>query len=251
MLQSSCRYQVWNRKMLVLIHIWIAVSLYTLFHPTTHSFWQKIDDVTFQALNQTLSWGKGWQIFWALANHKIADWVEDIVILIFFWLYIRSGSKEEKTYRISQMLLMIFISAFVIFFVNKTLLRDNVDIIRLSPTLVTANSIKLSEHITWLKIKDGSNRSFPGDHATTALLFGLTFVFLGSKKLKTLAALYAIFLCLPRMILGAHWVTDVLIGSGAIVLFFLSWLYFTPLSHKLCSRIASIFNKQSIHTVEF
>jgi membrane-associated phospholipid phosphatase len=38
---------------------------------------------------------------------------------------------------------------------------------------------------------------------------------------------------MPRLITGAHWLSDVLVGSGGIVLFFLSIAFCTPLANSL------------------
>lgn len=228
-------------KTLIFTHLWIIISLVTLFHPNTHFIWDTVDRAIFTTLNSSLSWGKPWQVFWALGNHKMADWVEDVVILAFCFSYVKSAARHERLFRTSQMIFMVLYSALIIFFINKVVIRDIVNITRYSPTLVIENSIKLSDHINWLKIKDGSSKSFPGDHATTAQLFGLTFVLLGTKTQKIFAALYAVFLCLPRMILGAHWFTDIFIGSGAIVLFFMSWMYCTPLAYLASSAMQKFF----------
>lgn len=237
----------WHLKPLLLMHILIALGIATLFSPLTQGFWQTIDMFIFKSLNGTLEWGRPWQVFWALANHKLADWVEDIVILMVSAIYIKGAVKGQRLYRASQVAFLILYSALLIFFINKTIFREWVQILRDSPTLVVDSSIKLSEHISWLKIKDGSSKSFPGDHATTALIFGAAFAYLGSKKIKIFAICYALFLCLPRMILGAHWFSDVVIGSGSIVAFFLMWAFCTPLAHqatKIIERALALFKKR-------
>jgi membrane-associated phospholipid phosphatase len=222
----------WKLQKIFSIQFIIILALCTFFSPLTHPFWEKIDIFVFKMINSTLAWGHGWQTFWAMANHKMADWVEDVVILIFAVLYVRSGKKEERLYRTSQILFFLLYSAFIIFFVNKAIIRDTISINRDSPSLIVRETIKLSDHISWLKIKDESHKSFPGDHATTALLFGSTFIYLGSKTMKLCAAIYMVFLILPRMILGAHWLSDVVVGSGSIVMFFLTWAYLSPLAHR-------------------
>ncbi|MCX6991212.1 MAG: phosphatase PAP2 family protein [Chlamydiae bacterium] len=239
----------WRLKPLIVTHLLIAAGFITLFSPLTHGFWQAIDLFFFKMLNTTLEWGRPWQVLWAIANHKYADWIEDLVIIIFSYMYIRSGLKEQKLYRISQILFILFYSAFIIAFVNKTVFHDWIRISRDSPTLVVDSCIKLSEHISWLKIKDGSTKSFPGDHATTAIIFGATFIYLGSRKMKICASIYAVFLCLPRMILGAHWLTDVIIGSGSIALFFLMWAVCSPLSNRCIKAIENfllLFKKKNL-----
>jgi membrane-associated phospholipid phosphatase len=110
----------------------------------------------------------------------------------------------------------------------------------LSPTMVIDDSIRLSKEIPWMKIKDGSSKSFPGDHGTTALLFAASFSYLAGWRLGILASFYAAFLCMPRLITGAHWLSDVLVGSGTITMIFLSWAFCTPLFSRFtdgCQRL--------------
>ena len=239
----------WKAKPLLITHLLIALGFITLFSPLTHGFWQAIDLFFFNVLNKTLEWGRPWQVLWALANHKAADWVEDLVFLIFSYMYIRAGLKGKKLHRTSQMLFIFLYSAICIVIVNKMIFHDWIDISRDSPTLVVDSSIKLSEHIPWLKIKDSSTKSFPGDHAATALIFGATFIYLGTRKMKIWAAIYTIFLCLPRMIVGAHWLTDIIIGSGSIVMFCVMWAICSPLSNRCIKAIESflhLFKKKSL-----
>ncbi|MBM3207558.1 MAG: phosphatase PAP2 family protein [Chlamydiae bacterium] len=241
-LQADKFSKEWNFQKIFSIQLVIAFALCTFFSPLTHHFWEAVDIFIFKTINSTLAWGHGWQTFWAMANHKMADWIEDVVILAFAVIYVRSGQKEERLYRSSQILFFVIYSAFIIFFVNKTLIRDYLSINRDSPSLIVRETIKLSEHISWLKIKDESHKSFPGDHATTALLFGSTFIYLGSKKMKICAGIYMVFLILPRMILGAHWFSDVVVGSGSIVFFFLAWAYLSPLAYIISKGFARFFS---------
>ena len=114
-------------------------------------------------------------------------------------------------------------------------------IYRDSPTLVVENCVRLSEKISWMRIKDDSNKCFPADHATTAILFAATYAFYAGRRLGTAACAYAVFLCMPRMIVGAHWLSDVIIGSGSIALVLLSWAFCTPM-HVFCiEKIETFF----------
>jgi membrane-associated phospholipid phosphatase len=90
-----------------------------------------------------------------------------------------------------------------------------------------------------MSIKDGSSKSFPGDHGTTALLFAASFTYLAGWRLGLLACFYAAFLCLPRLITGAHWLSDIVVGSGSITLFFMAWAIYTP----LFKRVTELFSK--------
>jgi Kdo2-lipid A phosphotransferase len=98
-----------------------------------------------------------------------------------------------------------------------------------------------------MSTKDDSSKSFPGDHGTTALLFAASFSYLAGWRLGLLASLYAAFLCMPRLITGAHWLSDVIVGSGTITILFLSWAFCTPLFVKftdMCERFFIWIGKQ-------
>lgn len=231
----------WKLKMLLLCHVLVAILLTTLFLPATKGFWEVIDVAFFKLVNGSLEGRPNWQIFWALANHKLADWVEDLCVLIFFVIYVRQAHKALRPRRIAELLFCVLYIGAIIYFVNRMLFRENLSIPRLSPTLVVDSSVRLSEHISWLHIKDDSSKSFPGDHGTTALLFAASFSYLAGWRLGILASLYAAFLCMPRLITGAHWFSDVIVGSGSITILFLGWAFCTPLFQTCVNKMERFF----------
>lgn len=231
--------KMWKLKLLLLWHIIAALLFASLFWPLTKEYWDVIDVAFFKWINSSLRDRPSWQLFWALANHKLADWIEDLCVLCFFIVYVKRAHKTLRAYRISQLLFCVFYIGAIIYFINRMLFRETLNIPRLSPTLVVDESVHLSDEITWMSIKDDSSKSFPGDHGTTALLFAASFSYLAGWRLGILAALYAAFLCMPRLITGAHWLSDVLVGSGTITIVFLSWAFCTP----LCERISTLFER--------
>ncbi|MBS0619936.1 MAG: phosphatase PAP2 family protein [Verrucomicrobia bacterium] len=237
--------RTWNLRVLLLCHILAAILLTTLFWPVTHGFWEMIDVAFFKWVNGSLANRPNWQLFWALANHKYADWLEDIVILCFFITYVRSATKGLQRRRIAELLFCVLYIAAIIFFVNRVLFRENLSIPRLSPTLVVEDSVRLSREIPWFSIKDDSSKSFPGDHGTTAILFAASFSCLAGWRLGILASLYAAFLCMPRLITGAHWFSDVVVGSGSIALLFLSWAFCSPLFTRCTDFFTRLFRRGS------
>jgi membrane-associated phospholipid phosphatase len=236
---SSPLERQWKLQVLLLCHLIAAFLIFTLFSPLTQKYWEVIDIAFFKAINGTLEGRPLWQHFWAFANHKYADWVEDLCVLAFFITYVRQAGKGFRARRIANLLFAVIYIAAIIYFVNRILFREHLSIPRLSPTLVVDDSVRLSNEIPWLSIKDDSSKSFPGDHGTTALLFGAIFSYLAGWRLGIFASLYAAFLCLPRLITGAHWLSDVIVGSGSITLLCLSWVYCTPFAE----RISACFEK--------
>jgi Kdo2-lipid A phosphotransferase len=227
----------WRLDLLLLFHVLIALLFTSLFSPAISSIWKVFDIPFFETLNNTLRDRPNWQVFWALANHRLADWVEDVFILGFFTIYILRSPKERRLRCIAELIFTALIILVTILFINRGLFKDLLTIPRESPTRDFPFSIHLSEEISWLSIKDDSSRSFPADHATTAILFASLYWFFAGKRYGLFACLYAAFLCMPRLITGAHWLSDIVVGSGSIVLFILGWTLCTPLHNWVLDLI--------------
>lgn len=223
----------WNLSLLLLCHVIAALLFSSLFWPLTASYWEKIDIGFFQMLNGSLKGRPNWQIFWALANHKLADWVEDLFILGFCIAHVKSSPKGKRARSIAELVFMVLLIAAIILLVNRIFFREVVSIPRESPTKALDNPFLLSHAVPWIHTKVRASTCFPADHATTALLFAAIYSHFAKWRLRVLSCLYAVFLCLPRLIAGAHWLSDVLVGSGAILLVGLSLAFCTPF-HTLC-----------------
>lgn len=237
----------WKFKRLIVIHLILTCALLVFFYfrkPLDY-----LDTKTFLFLNGTLHKNLFFQSFWILLNHKAADWVGDGMMLTLFMIYICS-KKKGRMIRVAEFILTTLCLVTVILFVNTYLFRHPLRFKRESPTLICKNSHRISKEVKWIKIKDSSKHSFPGDHATTALTFALFFVYFTRFPLNCFGIAYGIIMSLPRIILGAHWLSDVLIGSFSIALLFFSWIEFTPFHTYFVKRFCSlmVYLKRKIHT---
>ncbi len=221
----------WNLRNLLICHGIILLMIGSFCFAPTHQCWDWLNVTVFKCLNHSLEGRPLWQLFWALANHKLADWVADLFFLGFFTASVLATPREFRWRQVARFLFCILYAACIIFVFNELLFRKYLKIAHPSPTVVVPDSIRLSHEITWLKVKDSAKQSFPGDHGTTAILFAVSYMFFSGRRLGLWGCLYAIFLCLPRMVTGAHWFSDIVIGSGSIVLFTLGWAFCTPFSH--------------------
>lgn len=221
--------QTWRVKSLLICHGLALFLVASLLLPLTSSLWEWSDRHFFTWVNASLDQHPHWQVFWACANHKWADWIEDLVILLFFAVCVKHTRQGLKKKKVAEILFFTLYGACIIYVINQLLFRENFPIARASPSLVIEGAIRLSQEITWMAIKDKSLNSFPGDHATTALLFASSLSYLGGWRKAIWGWCYAAFLCMPRLITGAHWLSDILVGSGAILLITLSWALCTPL----------------------
>jgi Kdo2-lipid A phosphotransferase len=233
----------WNLKALLAGHLLVALVLYTLFPNPNTSIWSSMDRGVFHFLNSCIKDNFFMQNFWAMANHRLADWVEDILFLFFFvWILVKTP-KEERVRKGAESLFVILFAATVIILSKNFIFGSLFHINRKSPTLIVDTFTYLPEKITWLKVKAKSYKSFPGDHATTALLsiVGFFYVARKNRKIQVLTTLYGIFLILPRMIVGAHWISDTLLGSGSTVLLFSLWAFCTPFASLSIRGIEKVF----------
>lgn len=216
--------------------IWNLIAFFLLssfFSPLTQPFWSTIDLYIFRLLNGSLKGSPNWQAFFALANHKSADWIEDIFILGFYSIAIYKTNPKKRKYRILQFIFCICLTALTITIINRILFQDILNLKRNSPSRTLLDFLNISHCITWISFKVKTTRSFPADHATMALMIFVSYAYFVRGKLGVLAIFYGILLCLPRLFVGAHWVSDVIIGSGSIVIFSLTWTFSSPLCQKL------------------
>ena len=232
-ISNSC----FKLKTLFLVHLYVGLSVFSLFSPSLYQlFWATFDEGFARLLQAWACNSPLLQNFWAMANHRIADIVEDVFFLFFFLWLLKTTPSQEKLRKTAEFLFVSLVTTAVILFINNFLFKQVVHIPRKSPSLVLDAFPRLSEQISWLQVKDKSKVCFPSDHATTALLFIANFLYLSKNKLlRASACLYGTFLCFPRMVAGAHWITDILLGSASLVLLIFSWVFCTPFA-DFCIR---------------
>ena len=232
-------YSSWNFKKLILCHLLVLFLLGTLFFPSIQQFfWKPIDEGFFKFLKSLIQNSPFWQNFWAMANHRGADFLEDGIFIAFFIWVLKTTAPTERREKAAEFLFFLLYSAAIILLVNDFIFRQCLHIKRQSPSLIFNSMERLSEQVSWLKVKDKAGNSFPADHATTALLFISSFLYLSRKKRIRIAAIsYGIFLCIPRLIAGAHWLSDILVGSLSIIIILGSWAFYTPFARFSMKKI--------------
>jgi membrane-associated phospholipid phosphatase len=78
--------------------------------------------------------------------------------------------------------------------------------------------------------KDASKDSFPGDHGMMLLIFAAIMLRYFGQKAFALALIIFVVFAFPRVMIGAHWFTDIAVGSLSVALIALPWCLMTPLS---------------------
>ncbi|NGX48106.1 MAG: Lipid A 1-diphosphate synthase, partial [Chlamydiae bacterium] len=187
----------WRLKLLIFWNILGMILFTSLFVPYTSALWDQIDPTLFRFFNQPLKNSHSLRLFWAVANHGLADWFEDLCIFGFYLAAIWKTKRGTRLQRSAQLLFCVLLIACTILLINRLICRDYLHLRRTSPTLVLNDAIHLSDFLPWIHVKVDSTKSFPGDHATTALMFACSYAYLVRGKLATFALLYGAFLCLP------------------------------------------------------
>lgn len=219
----------WNFKKFLIPPLVMALLFISWVSPTFRPYWDALDAVTFDCLNPWVQTSPFWQNFWAFAGTRMMDWIHDILMFCFFFWSIKTATDALKARKIAELIFTILFLALTICLVNGMLFPEFIHMPRKSPTVMDPEAFRLSSVIKWTKVKDHSRSSFPGDHATTAVLFTCLIYHLMGWRLGLLATVYAIFFCLPRLIVGAHWLTDIILGSAFISITFSSFIMGSPL----------------------
>lgn len=209
--------------------------------PATRALWDQLDSGTFYLLNGSLASGKTWQIFWAVTNWRPFDTIAALLILIvsFSWIY-KSPLSDRLNHLSGLTLLLVMIIATRL--VVAAILQA-VDYDRFSPSIVLQPSIRLNAMFDWIETKDYHKHSFPGDHGYVVIsTIAFFFIKAGKRWGYTALILFTPFM-IPRLVSGAHWLTDILIGSTTMVLISLPLLMATPIYRLGQNGLYRILNK--------
>lgn len=213
----------WHPFALISCNVAALLLVISWYSAWGQAFWAPLDQWVFYTLNGSLKQNQAWQTFWAVANTKRFDYATALLILSLFSVHVLSGNRQQIIQRTAAGILILLAVTLAIQ-VSKNFL----DYGRPGPSTTLEPSILLSQLVSGFEFKDTSGNSFPGDHGIALIMFTSLLWFFAGRTYGMIMALIAAFLMLPRMVVGAHWLTDNLVGSAYISLFALSWLLATP-----------------------
>lgn len=194
--------------------------------PTNHGFWFPLDSGIFHYFNQQLVESRAFLWFVALTNNRAFDGCSLLamgVLMLWFW-------RRETPHGRREIVLMGITMLLTAVVLNQ--LGQRLPIVRPSPTLTFTDIHRVSDLLS-IPTKDASKDSFPGDHGMMLLIFvGFMWRYFGQKAFIIALAIFAVF-ALPRLMIGAHWFSDIFVGSLSVVLVGLPWCLLTPLSDKI------------------
>jgi membrane-associated phospholipid phosphatase len=213
-------------------HLGLLIALLLWFNPITQPFLQHLDNTVFQLLNGSLVGEPFWQVFFGLLNHKRETKLNLLfAALLNVWAIVATQNKALRYTRLKQTL-YFWVCFEIGFMLQDGIFNSLLHITRYSPSLIFQPIVKLSAILQSTALKEGTQHSFPSGHAFS-LIYWASFTLLCSpKRVGIIGLLFAITLCLPRLFIGAHWLSDE-VFSALLALVWLSWTLHTPIYKKI------------------
>nr|WP_271268815.1 phosphatase PAP2 family protein [Silvania confinis] len=201
--------------------------------PVNHGFWFPLDSGIFHFFNQELVKSRAFLWLVAITNNRAFDACSLLAmgyLMLSFWRQENAVGRR----RIVMMGLTMLLAAVVI----NQLAQALIPVKRSSPTLFFPDIYRVSELLN-ISTKDASKDSFPGDHGMMLLIFSAFMWRYFGRKTFVLALIIFIVFAFPRVMIGAHWFSDIAVGSLSVALIGLPWCLMTPLS----DRVIALFDR--------
>ncbi|WP_340619266.1 phosphatase PAP2 family protein [Xenorhabdus siamensis] len=213
-----------SHPLAILILNLLGIALFFSWYlPENHGFWFHIDSAIFHYFNEKLLPNSKFALFVAIVNVRAFDAISLLCMGLLYYSAFRKQDYAGKR-RLFMLGLVMLITAVII---NQ--IGHQIPVSRPSPTLTFENVNRVNE-MTSLHTKDASGDSFPGDHGLMLLIFSCFILRYISRRAFFIALLIMITFALPRIMAGAHWFTDIAVGSLSLTLIGMSWVLLTPLS---------------------
>lgn len=219
------------RRLLVLNAV--GLVLLTCWWVPTLDFWAILDSDIFWGFNLLISpLNPHWDTLLGLLNTRAFDACSFLMMgALFTWAML----SDERPYRyrhwLSIGITMLLTAGLISLFVLRVISYEHA-----SPTRMFTHAQHLSELVSF-KTKDSASNSFPGDHGLMLMVFASFMLVFAPRRIALWSLAFVVLLSAPRIMVGAHWFSDVYLGSLSIALIALPWVLCTPLARTTASRM--------------
>lgn len=219
-----------NALSILLLNI-LGIGLFLSWYlPPDHSFWFGLDRHIFFFFNHLLIQSPLFLKLVAIANLRVFDACALIAMGLLYLSFYRKATPPERR----QLLIIGIVMLFSALILNQ--LGHLLPVQHASPTLYFHDIYRVSD-LTDIPAKDASKDSFPGDHGMMLMVFAAFMLRYFTRTAFAAGVAIVIIFSLPRVMIGAHWFTDIAVGSLSVVLVGLSWLLLTPTSDALINLL--------------
>ncbi|MEL5272962.1 phosphatase PAP2 family protein [Serratia marcescens] len=216
---------------LILFFNLLGVALFlSWFLPANHGGWFTLDSAIFFFFNRHLATDPAFLHLVAITNNRAFDAISLLAMgLLYLYFYLKQDAAGRRRLMITGVVMLL--TAVVL---NQ--LGHLLPVKHPSPTLTFDNIHRVSE-LTGIPTKDASGDSFPGDHGMMLIIFSCFMLRYFGRGAFAVALLITVVFSLPRVMIGAHWFTDIAVGSLSVVLVGASWVLMTPCSDWIVDRL--------------
>lgn len=233
----------WNLRRWALCNL-LAIGLLVFWlWPTGQMLCVIFDEWLFHLLNDPLATSPTWLHTWAVASLRPFDAVVGVILLTLLirgdWVFKAAQVRQATLGFVGILLLLLFIRMLF------SKLAAQMGWQHSSPSMVISGAIQMSDLFpglekTW-ELKDRSSQSFPGDHASVLLIWGM-FMTVFARRVGQVLMIWglALLFMMPRLVAGAHWGQDDYIGGVLLALLALGWGYYTPFAAKVSGALLHV-----------
>jgi Kdo2-lipid A phosphotransferase len=227
----------WSPKRLLIVHAALLLLLLSWLFEPTRGLWLSLDEGWFRFSDQSLKkGGDAWRLFWAVMNHEWFDYLFGLVLLSVFIISGLHAGRERWAWHLA-VISVAAIAAFI-----GTRIGNLLPIDRYSATLEFRDAFHLSEWVSGFKTKDYSDDTFPGDHGVVGFIIaGFSLCYL-KRGYGWASVVLAVMYVIPRLVAGAHWLSDELVGAVFVCGIILAWFFYTPLAKVLVERFEAVWS---------
>ncbi|HEJ0331613.1 phosphatase PAP2 family protein [Serratia marcescens] len=216
---------------LILFFNLLGIALFlSWFLLANHGGWFTLDSAIFFFFNRHLATDPAFLHLVAITNNRAFDVISLLAMgLLYLYFYLKQDAAGRRRLVITGVVMLL--TAVVL---NQ--LGHLLPVKHPSPTLTFDNIYRVSE-LTGIPTKDASSDSFPGDHGMMLIIFSCFMLRYFGRGAFAVALLITLLFSLPRVMIGAHWFTDIAVGSLSVVLVGASWVLMTPCSDWIVDRL--------------
>jgi membrane-associated phospholipid phosphatase len=228
----------WRGQALIACNLLALILLASWLWPPARLLWDRFDAQVFHLLNAPLASNVAWAHVWAVCNMRLVDLGVGLIMLGILvkgnWIFTAAQVRQALYAFLAVLVLLLLIRVGLLNELVKAMHWQ-----RASPSLTVEGAVRLTVLFPdWARdwqMKDSSGRSFPGDHASILLLWAIFISPFARSWRRWLVWGLAMLFTLPRLVSGAHWLSDVLVGGLFLSLIAIGWGLYTPYAAKVCS----------------
>ncbi|MEQ9916730.1 phosphatase PAP2 family protein [Pectobacterium aroidearum] len=221
--------------LLNVLGIGLFLSWYLL---ENHGFWLTLDSHIFFYFNRLLVDSPAFLHLVAITNNRAFDGCALVAMgLLYLSFYLKATPAERRRLLIIGVVMLLTA-------VTLNQAGHLLPVQHASPTLYFSDVNRVSD-LTGIPTKDASSDSFPGDHGMMLMIFAAFMLRYFTRTAFAIGLVIMVIFSLPRIMIGAHWFTDIAVGSLSVVLVGLSWWLLTPASDAAIALLNRLLPKKS------